>query len=149
MDQRVEAVVQFNHLFEQDDKGDMSDLFLDAGSGLEAKGYHAEAVSFLKFLFENDNNIESDILLGKYLVEVENYKDAKVVLMSTLKEDPDNIDVNLILIEALYHTEEMDLATQVMEDVSKNQIFKPSDKNSKPSEANNPENDDVIQLQPR
>ncbi|KAM9927412.1 hypothetical protein OXX80_010296 [Metschnikowia pulcherrima] len=141
MDQRDEAVAQFNYLFEQDDKGDMLDLFLDAGSGLEAKGYHAEAVSFLKFLFENDNNIESDILLGKCLVEVENYKDAKVVLMSTLKKDPDNIDVKLILIEALYHTEEMDLATQLMEDVSKNQIFKPSDKNSKPSEANDQEDD--------
>ncbi|KAM9900581.1 hypothetical protein OXX79_005049 [Metschnikowia pulcherrima] len=116
MDQRVEAVAQFNHLFEQDDKGDMLDLFLDAGSGLEAKGYHAEA-------------------------------DAKVVLMSTLKKDPDDIDVKLILIEALYNTEEMDLATQVMEDVSKNQIFKPSDKNQKPSEANDQEDDDVIQLQ--
>ncbi|GEQ72463.1 hypothetical protein JCM33374_g6150 [Metschnikowia sp. JCM 33374] len=141
LDQKDEAVLQFNYLFTQEDKEELFDLFFDAGSGLEAQGYYAEAVPFLRFLFQKDSNIESDILLGKCLLEIENFQEAKSVLMHTLKSDPTNVDVKLTLIEALYRTDEMDFATQLMEDVSKSHISKISEKSSDSPEADDSDNE--------
>lgn len=143
LDQKDEAVEQFNYLFDEEDKYEMLDLFFNAGSGLETQGYYAEAVPFLRFLYDHDTNTELDILLGKCLLEIENFKDARHVLMRALKNDPNNVDVKLTLIEALYHTDEMDFATQLMEDVSKSQISKISERRlDLPDNGKNPEEEE-------
>ncbi|OBA21850.1 TPR-like protein [Metschnikowia bicuspidata var. bicuspidata NRRL YB-4993] len=120
--QKNEAVEHFGYLFQQEDKSEVLDLFYEAGAGLEAHGHYAEAVWFLKYLFDNDANTELDLLLGKCLLETDSFRDAKTVLMKTLKRDPANVDAKLTLIEALYHTNEMDLATELMEDVAKSHV---------------------------
>lgn len=123
LDHKDEAILHFEYL--KDEQDNVSDLFHEAGKLLEAKCYYAEAIDFLEDRFSCEESPELGFLLGKCHLEVKDYTKAKHVLLTTLKYDPSNVDLKLTLIEALYHTEDMDIATELMEDISKSQIKKP------------------------
>lgn len=121
LDQKDEALIHFGFLFKEK-REEVKDLFYEAGRGLEAKGHYEDAVHFLNNLFTVEENPELGFLLGKCYLEFSDYENAKNVLLNVLVLDPNNVDMKLTLIEALYHTGDMNKAAELMEDISKTQV---------------------------
>lgn len=121
LDQKDEAISHFRYLFKEK-KDEVIDLFYEAGCLLEAKGYYDDAIHFLSCLYSIEENKDLGFLLGKCLLEVEDYIRAKDTLIKTLLLDPDNPDLKLSLIEAYYHTGDMSKAAKLMEEVSTTRI---------------------------
>lgn len=118
LDQKEEALSHFKYLFEEED---VLDLCYEAGIHLEEKGLYEDAIQYLECLYKPQENLELAFLLGKCYLEIEKYADSKRYLFMALRLQPDDVDTKLTLIEALYHTEDMEMATQLMEDVSKSE----------------------------
>lgn len=121
LDQKDEAVSHFRYLYEEE-RENVIDLFYDAGCLLENKGYYSDAIQFLSCLYSVEEHKELGLVLGRCLLEVEDYMRAKDTLLRALYLDPDNVDLKLSLIEAYYYTKEMDQAAKLMEEVSKTRI---------------------------
>lgn len=119
LDQKREAILHFNFLLDQAD--DIADLHFEAGKELEAQGYNREALDFLTRAYESEDQRSPELILlmGKCYLEVGDYIQAKHAYSAVLEEAPDNVDVKLALIEALYHLGEVDVASQLLTEVSK------------------------------
>ncbi|WPK24898.1 hypothetical protein PUMCH_002197 [Australozyma saopauloensis] len=121
LDQKDEAIAHFRYLFKQSLE-EVADLFYDAGCLLESKGYYVEAIQFLSSSYTPEENKELGHILGKCLLEVEDYIRAKDTLLKALFLDPENVDLKLLLIEAYYHTGDMSKAARLMEEVSQTRV---------------------------
>lgn len=117
LDQKEEALVHFEFLFTQE-RAEVADLFFEAGRTLEAQGHYEEALRYMKELALVDNSSDLGMLMGKCYLEVGDYDNAKNTLFHVLKSEPHNVDLKLTLIEALYHTGDMETAAKLMEEVS-------------------------------
>lgn len=126
LDQRDEAIAHFMYLFKEK-RDEVVDLFYDAGCSLEAKGYYGDAIRFLMCLYNIEEHKDLGFLLGKCLLEIEDYIRAKDTLLKALYLDPENVDLKLSLIEAYYHTGDMGKAAQLMEEVSKTRVSQTRD----------------------
>lgn len=121
LDQKDEAISHFEYLH-RDHKDKILDLFFEAGCLLEAKGHYSDAIPFLSSLYDVSEDKEIGLVLGRCLIEVEDYILAKDTLLRALRLDPDNVDLKLSLIEAYYHTKDMESAAKLMEEVEKTRI---------------------------
>lgn len=120
LDHKKEAMIHFNFLLDQADN-DIADLHFEAGKELEAQGYNREALEFLTRAYESEDQRSPELILlmGKCYLEVGDYTQAKHAYSAVLEETPDNVDVKLALIEALYHLGEVAVASQLLTEVSK------------------------------
>lgn len=129
LDQKDEAIAHFMYLFKEQ-REEVVDLFYDAGCSLEAKGHYGDAIRFLMCLYSIEEHKDLGFLLGKCLLEIEDYIRAKDTLFKALYLDPDNVDLKLSLIEAYYHTGDMEKAAKLMEEVSKTRVSQTRDNSS-------------------
>lgn len=133
LDQKEEALAHFEFLFSEE-RSEVADLFFDAGRSMEAQGHYEDALRFMKELALVDNNSNLGALMGKCYLEVGDYENAKNTLFHVLKSEPRNIDLKLTLIEALYHTGDMETAATLMEEVSNAQETKRVDADGPPEQ---------------
>lgn len=115
LEQKDEALAQFLHLYAAED---VQDLFFDAGCALEEKGCFTEAIEYLSSLYSIRENLEIGMTMGKCFLAIEDYENARDILLETLKLDPDNVELKVNVIEALYYTEDMEKAEELMKDIS-------------------------------
>lgn len=120
LDQKDEALRHYDFLQLEEDKLEVSDLFLDAGKHLESKGYFEDAITYLREVTDEDHENEVEYLLGKCYAEIKEYSIAKIHLLEAMKHDRDNNYLKAILTEVLYYTldpEDTHLAAQLMEEI--------------------------------
>ncbi|KAF3989302.1 hypothetical protein FT663_02849 [Candidozyma haemuli var. vulneris] len=120
LDQKDEALRHYDFLQLEEDKSEVSDLFLDAGKHLESKGYFEDAITYLREVTDEDHENEVEYLLGKCYAEIKEYSIAKIHLLEAMKHDRDNNYLKAILTEVLYYTldpEDTHLAAQLMEEI--------------------------------
>lgn len=120
LDQKDEALRHYDFLQLEEDKLEVSDLFLDAGKHLESKGYFEDAITYLRKVTDEDHENEVEYLLGKCYAEIKEYSIAKIHLLEAMKHDRDNNYLKAILTEVLYYTldpEDTHLAAQLMEEI--------------------------------
>lgn len=109
---KEEALLHFRRLKRRGPK-DMADLNFQIGRELEAHGSFHEAIEFLSELNSADNRLETEELLGKcYLLDGQ-FELARDTLLKLFREGHKNTELQLILLEALYHTHDFELAQEV------------------------------------
>lgn len=118
LDHKDEALGHFRFLFLEKDKEDVSDLMYAAGCHLEEHGLYEEAIDFFNGVVVTEEAPDLNFLLGKCYLEVGDHESARDTLLAALAEDPENVDIKLVLIEALYHTNDLDAAKQLMDEIS-------------------------------
>lgn len=121
LDMKDEALGHYKFLFLEKDKEEISDLMYAAGCHLEEHGLYEEAIEFFNSVALVDEAPDLHFLLGKCYLEVGDYELARDTLLKALANDQENVDIKLSLIEALYQTDDMDAAAQLMDEVSKMQ----------------------------
>lgn len=141
LDQKDEAIAHFMYLFKEK-RDEVVDLFYDAGCALEAKGHYGDAIRFLMCLYSVEEHKDLGFLLGKCLLEIEDYIRAKDTLLKALYLDPDNVDLKLSLIEAYYHTGDMGKAAKLMEEVSKTRVSQRRENSDKTADTKDAEEDE-------
>lgn len=119
LNHKDEALFHFDYLLDETD--DISDLHFEAGKSLEAQGYNEEALQFLNRAYENEEERTLELLelMAKCYLEVGQWLQAKSIYTTLIHEDPNNLDMKLALIEALFHLDEVDAASDLLKEVSK------------------------------
>lgn len=114
-----EALVHFGFLLNEDIT-EMSDLFSDAGTKLEEAQLFNDAVKFYLPLSRLDEFHIPELFtsLGRCLTELGKYQDAKEHYNIALQLDPDNMDIQLALVEVLYYLEEVDESQRLLESIT-------------------------------
>lgn len=123
MNQSKEAMHHFDFLLEEGEG--VADLFYEAGRALEESGHYEEALAFLtraSLSDELNDNSELINLLGKCLLEVGDYSQAKQAFETLLHDEPDNMDHKLALAEALHHLGELDGARDLLVSVAAERV---------------------------
>lgn len=113
-----EAMRHFEYLLNEGDE--VWDLHFEAGKALEAQGYNEEALIFLSKANESEEQttVELHKLMAKCYLEINEYQQAKHIYSSLVKDCPDDLDIKLALIEALFHSGEIEEATKILQNVS-------------------------------
>lgn len=134
MDQSEEALRHFEFLYREEDLFDVADLFFEAGKLLEGKALLEEALKFLgQLILTNLNSLmgeadhadefrsEAMTLMGKCYMELYDYEHARDVILDVLKNEPNNIDLKLMLCETYFHLNEFEKSNEVLESIKKTQ----------------------------
>lgn len=127
--EKEEAMRHFNKLMDFETEEDILDLFIDAGKTLESHGCHQEALEFLSRigLFSNSFDIETVILLASCYFEVGDYKEAVQTYRVVLDATPDDVNVKLSLVEALFMLGEEEESWKLLREASASSTrFRPS-----------------------
>lgn len=132
MDQNEEALRQFEFLYREEDLYDVADLFFEAGKLFEGKGMLEEALKYLGQLIQRNVHTpdedhaeefrsEAMMLMGKCYMELYDYENAQNVFLDVLHEEPNNIDLKLMLCETYFHLNEFEKSNKVLESIKETQ----------------------------
>lgn len=133
LDNSEEALRHFEFLYHEEDLFDVADLFFEAGKLLEEKGLQEDALKFLAQLIQRNGSAAEDedqteefrseamVLMGKCYMELYDYENAKEVFTHVLQNEPNNIDLQLMLCETYFHLNDFDKANQFLESIKEAQ----------------------------
>lgn len=110
-----EAIHHFNFLLSEGEG--IADLHFEAGRALEEAGHYEVALAFLTRASSSDefrDKSELISLLGRCLLEVGDYAQAKQAFETLLHNQPSNLDHRIALAEALYHLGDLDGARNLL-----------------------------------
>ncbi|CCH46085.1 Transcription factor tau subunit [Wickerhamomyces ciferrii] len=115
-----EALIHFGFLLNEDLE-EMADLYSDAGTKLEEVQLFSDAVKFYLPLSRLDEFQIPELFtsLGRCFTELGKYEDAKEYYSFAQELDPENIDIQLALVEVLYYLEEFEESQHLLEAINK------------------------------
>lgn len=114
-----EALIHFGFLLNEDIT-EMSDLYSDAGTKLEEAQLFSDAIKFYLPLsrLEEFHIPELFTSIGKCFTELGRYQEAKEYYNYALELNPDNMDIQLALVEILYYLDEVDESQRLLESIT-------------------------------
>jgi len=114
-----EALIHFGFLLNEDIL-EMADLYSDAGTKLEEAQLFSDAIKFYLPLskLEDFQIPELFTSLGRCFTELGKYQEAKEYYNLAMDLDPENLDIQLALVEVLYYLEEVDESQNLLESVT-------------------------------
>lgn len=115
-----------------------ADLFLDSATRLEEAQLYKEALMFYQQLKDIEEYHTSTLYtsLAKCSTEIENYKDAKLYYNQALDLDPNNVDLQLSLVEILYYLGEVDQSQSLLEKINDSRTIQANNQFSNDSTQN-------------
>ncbi|KAH3688759.1 hypothetical protein WICPIJ_000266 [Wickerhamomyces pijperi] len=126
-----EALVHYGFLLNKDVEN-FGDLFHEAATSLEEAQLFGDAIKFLVPLSKYDayQTAETFVSMGKCYADLEKYEEAKHFFNLSLKLQPDNLDVELALVEVLYYLEEVDESQALLERITTRKRLSEQEENS-------------------
>lgn len=114
-----EALIHYAFLL-NDDITETIDLYLEAASRLEDAQLFGDAIKFFQPLSKLEELQNGSIFnsLGRCYTELGNYDKAKESYNKALEFDPDNIDIQLALVEVLYYLEEIEESQALLQHIN-------------------------------